>query len=173
MAGAERGDIDGSAAIWAGIVAGAVFLLLEMVMVPIFLGGSAWDPPRMIAAIVLGPDVLPAPDAAVGISADVLLAAGVVHFALSLLYALAVAWIVDRWPLGASIAAGAIFGVALYLVNFYGFTALFPWFAMARNWVGMVAHIAFGAVAGAVYAVGATPVGRAGEPERGGRMAAD
>jgi hypothetical protein len=37
-------------------------------------------------------------------------------------------------------------GRALYLVNFYGFTALFFWFVAARNWVVIVDHLVFGPV---------------------------
>lgn len=37
---------DWKAAIWAGIIAGAVFMMLEMIMVPLSLGGSPWGPPR-------------------------------------------------------------------------------------------------------------------------------
>lgn len=48
-----------SAAVWAGVIAGAVFLVLEMVMVPMFLDGSPWGPPRMIAAMAMGEEVLP------------------------------------------------------------------------------------------------------------------
>jgi aromatic ring-cleaving dioxygenase len=51
----------------------------------------------------------------------------------------------------AAIVAGAVFGIAVYFVNFYGFTALFPWFAMARGAISIVAHAMFGAVAGGVY----------------------
>lgn len=56
-ASAER-SVDWRAAIWAGIIAGAVFVVLEMLMVPLFLGGSPWGPPRMIGAIVMGEGVL-------------------------------------------------------------------------------------------------------------------
>jgi hypothetical protein len=52
---------------------------------------------------------------------------------------------------GAAIAAGAVFGLVLYFVNFYGMTAIFPWFAMARNWVGIFTHIVFGLIAAWVY----------------------
>ena len=31
-----------SAALWAAIVAGAVFMMLEMIMVPVFMRGSPW-----------------------------------------------------------------------------------------------------------------------------------
>ena len=42
----------------------------------------------------------------------------------------------------------ALVGLALYVVGFYGFTAIFPWFAMARNMITIVSHIAFGMVLG-------------------------
>jgi hypothetical protein len=52
--------IDWRAGATAGLVAGFVFLMLEMIMVPIFGGGSPWGP-HMIAAIVLGNRVLASP----------------------------------------------------------------------------------------------------------------
>lgn len=58
-----------------------------------------------------------------------------------------------------ALAVGAGYGLALYLVNFYLFTAVFPWFAMARNWVSVFAHIVFGLVAAWVYLRQARPAG--------------
>jgi hypothetical protein len=43
------------------------------------------------------------------------------------------------------------FGLAIYVVNFYGFTALFPWFADARGWIAILSHAVFGLVLGAIY----------------------
>ncbi|MGA8147390.1 MAG: hypothetical protein WB870_07435 [Gallionellaceae bacterium] len=40
--------------------------------------------------------------------------------------------------------AGVGFGVALYVVNLYGFTAIFPWFAQSRGWITLIAHGVFG-----------------------------
>lgn len=173
MATMDRRGIDRGSVVLAGLIAGAVFMLLEMVMVPVFLDGSPWAPPRMIAAIAMGRDVLPEPGASVGISGGVLLVALTVHFVLSVGYALGLAWIVDQWPLGPSVAAGGIYGLALYLINFYGFTAIFPWFAMVRNWVSIVAHIVFGVVAAGAYVMLAERAARRGEGEPGERMAAD
>jgi hypothetical protein len=142
------------AALWAGLIAGVVFLVLEMVMVPIFLGGSPWDPPRMMAAIVLGERVLPMPgETPPPLNASVVLAALGVHFVLSTIYALILSALVARVPSGAAIAVGVAFGLTLYIVNFYGFTALFPWFAMARNWVSIFSHAVFGFVAASAYAM--------------------
>jgi hypothetical protein len=141
--------IDWSAAVWAGVIAGAIFMMLEMIMVPVFLGGSPWAPPRMIAAIVLGKGVLPPPAT---FDLVILMVAMVVHFALSIAFALILALFIARLGLGAALAVGAAFGLVLYLVNFYGMTAIFPWFAMARNWVSVVAHILFGVIAAWSYA---------------------
>lgn len=145
---AHKTAVDWSAAVWAGIIAGAIFMVLEMLMVPIFLGGSPWGPPRMIGAIAMGRDVLPPPAT---FDIGVLMAAMVVHFILSILFVLVLAWIVYRLGFGAALAVGAVFGLVLYLVNFYGFTALFPWFAMARNWVSIFTHILFGLLAAWAY----------------------
>jgi uncharacterized membrane protein YagU involved in acid resistance len=137
-------SVDWSAAIWSGVVAGAIFMVLEMMMVPIFLGDSAWAPPRMIAAIVMGQDVLPPPAT---FDFGILMVAMVVHFVLSILFAIVLALVIARMSLGTALAVGAAFGLGLYVVNFYGFTALFPWFAMARNWVSIVTHVLFGLIA--------------------------
>ena len=58
---ALRGATDWKAGAWAGLAAGAVFMMLEMGMVWMFLGQSPWGPPHMIAAMALGEDVLPPP----------------------------------------------------------------------------------------------------------------
>ncbi len=159
--GGGTSPVDWRAAIGAGIVAGAVFLILEMMMVPVFLGGSAWGPPRMIAAIVLGQSVLPPPAT---FDLGILMAAMVVHFALSILFAVILAAVVTRVGYAAALAVGVGFGLLLYVVNFYGMTAIFPWFANARNWVGIVAHALFGLIAAWWYEVRA----RRPDPVRAG-----
>jgi hypothetical protein len=143
--------IDRSAAVWAGVISGVAFMILEMVLVAVFLGMSPWAPPRMIAAIVMGKSVLPMPGQPATFSAGVMMAAIVVHFTLSIFYAIVLAWIIRRQRGGRAALTGAAFGLALYLINFYGFTAIFPWFAMARDWVSILSHILFGVVAAWAY----------------------
>ncbi|MFW6078500.1 MAG: hypothetical protein ACODAE_02695 [Gemmatimonadota bacterium] len=162
--------VDWRAAVLAGLIAGAVFLVLEMIMVPLFLDGSPWAPPRMIAAIAMGREVLPPPAT---FEAGIFITAMIVHFALSIIYGIVLAWLIFRLNRTAALLVGAAFGLAIYLVNFYGFTAVFPWFADARNWVSVVAHIAFGLVAAWAYVALAARGAVAGEVGRGGRMAAD
>lgn len=143
-----RTTIDWRATILAALIAGAVFIVLEMLLVPVFLGDSAWAPPRMIAAILLGRDVLPPPAT---FDFGIMMTALLVHFTLAIIYAFILALIVAHMGAGAAIIVGAVFGIALYVINFYGFTAIFPWFAMARNILSLVLHAVFGAVLGWSY----------------------
>lgn len=147
-AASVRSTINWSAAVWSGIIAGLVFMALEMMLVPLLQGGSPWGPPRMIAAIGLGKEVLPPPAT---FDAVILMVAMLIHLALAIVYGLIQALIIQRLSMGMAIAAGAVFGLVLYLVNFYGFTALFPWFAMARGGLSIFVHIVFGVVAALAY----------------------
>lgn len=137
-------------AVRAGLTAGLVFILLEMILVATIGGGSAWAPPRMIAAIVMGPGVLPPP---ASFAPGILLVALAVHFPLAIAYGLGLGWVISRMSLGAGAAAGLglLFGLGIYLVNFYAFTAIWPWFAMARNGISVFAHLMFGLVLGWTY----------------------
>jgi hypothetical protein len=37
-----------------------------------------------------------------------------------------------------------VFGLLLYGVNMYGFTAAFAWFEACRDWITLAAHLVFG-----------------------------
>lgn len=146
----EGRPLNWQAAVWAGIAAGIVFMMLEMLLVQFFQPMSMWAPPRMMAAMLMGQEALPPPDA---FDAVILMVAMLIHFPISIIYAFILAWIVSRWELGlvAGIIVGIVLGLAIYIVNFYGSTALFPWFADARGWIAILAHAMFGVVLGAVY----------------------
>lgn len=133
--------------IFAGLVAGLVFLVVELILVPTVGGGALWGPPRMMGAIVLGPDVLPPP---ASFDAVVVLTGMLVHFILSAVLGVIFALVVGRMQLSRTmvVLAGIVFGLIVYVVNFYGLTAVFPWFEMARNWITILAHGVFGAVLG-------------------------
>jgi hypothetical protein len=81
----------------------------------------------------------------------VMAVATAVHVALSLAYTAAVAVLVAGRPMTSAVAIGAAFGVVLYLVNMHGITAVYPWFAQARGWITVVAHVAFGVSAAAAW----------------------
>jgi hypothetical protein len=149
-AATEGRPLHWQAAVWAGIAAGIVFMMLEMLLVQVFQPMSMWAPPRMMAAMVMGQGALPPPDT---FDPVILMVAMLIHFPLSIVYAFIFAWIVSRWEFGlvAAIVVGLVFGLVIYFINFYGFTALFPWFADARGWIAILAHAMYGLVLGAVY----------------------
>jgi hypothetical protein len=155
------GRLDWKAGLLAGVIAGAVFLILALALVPLLLGGSPWGLPRMIAAILMGEGVLTPETFSLGI---VLVAVGV-HFVLSIIYAFVFALVLGRMDTGPALLTGLVGGLVLYLLNFYGFTALFPWFAAARNWLVIVNHLVFGAVTAWSY----TAMARAHAREEAGR----
>lgn len=128
-------------AILGGLIGGAVFMMAEMLMV-MLIGESPFAPPRMIAAMLLGPDVLPPPaDFDIGI----LMTAMMIHFPLSAVYGVVFAAIVRSMESTKALITGAVLGLAIYLINFYGVASfMFEWFAMARNWVSLTTHVLFG-----------------------------
>lgn len=147
--------IDWSAAVWAGVVAGIVFMLMEMILAPLFAGApSMWAPPRMIAAIGMGEGVLPPPAT---FDFGVVMVAMIIHFALSIVFGIVTAFIVRNMSTGPAIAVGVVLALLLYVFVFYVMTPVWPWFANGRGWVAIVSHIAFGAVVAWWYKARAEP----------------
>ncbi|CAM2169875.1 Sodium:proline symporter [Paraburkholderia sacchari] len=147
-----HGHLDWRAAVLAGVIAGVVFLALGVVLMALMTGASLLEPPRMVAAIILGRGALQSPQA---FSPGIVLAAFVVHFALAIVFTVVLGLIMTSFNLDSSMGmatlAGGAFAVAVYLINFYGMTQLFPWFAEARNGASLFAHIVFGIVAANLY----------------------
>ena len=140
--------VDWSAAAWAGLVGGAVYLLMNLFVTPAIAGGNAWVQVRLLASIVLGPKVL-APPAT--FDAAALAAALLVNFAVAILFALLVAWVLHRWGLIVGILGGAALGLALYLIVFYSLTRFFPQFFAMNGRGYLLSHVVFGAVVGGLY----------------------
>ena len=140
--------MDFKAAFFAGLIAGAIFLLVLLITYPLATGGTPWTVFRFIAAIVLGEEVLPPP---VSFNAAAVIVGTLLHFALSIFYTFIIAFVLHRWGLIVGIVGGALLGLALYLINFFTFTIFFEWFYVARAWPFSIVHILFGAVAGGVY----------------------
>jgi uncharacterized membrane protein YagU involved in acid resistance len=104
---------------------------------------------RLAAAIVMGRTVLPPPAT---FDWTVMLAATIVHFALSIVYGLLLAPLLARLEPRRALFAGAAFGLLLYGTNMYGFTLIFPWFEASRDWITATAHASFGMAAAWLYA---------------------
>jgi hypothetical protein len=128
----------------AGIGAGTIATLVQLVLwwsASYEAIGMLLRDTRFAAAIALGPSVLPPP---VDFDWRIFLVAGLVHGMLSVLYGTLAAPLLTRLPLRSALAGGALYGLLIYAVNMYGFTALFPWFSASRDWITAGAHLAFG-----------------------------
>lgn len=143
-------EIKLGAAVWSGIAAGVLSTLAQAGAWILFTDRFPellFRDARLTAAVVLGRQVLPPPDT---FDTAVMITAGTVHFLLSAAYGIALALLLTRWPRHA-VAVGAGFGAALYLVNLFGFTAMFPWFAQVRDADTFMAHIVFGLTGAGAY----------------------
>ena len=141
--------VDWSASIWAGLIAGAGFFLLNIFVTPLVNGGGPWTFVRMFASILLGEDVLI--EQAGQSNVTLVLAALGIHFLLSIGFAMIIAYVIHRGGLLTGILGGALLGLMLYAINFYSMTLFFPWFYAFKNSVLIGSHVVFGAMAGGIY----------------------
>lgn len=132
----------------AGVIAGALFLAVEMVLLKVFGGGNIWVPLRLSASITLG-------NRAVATSTpftfDIFFIGMMMHFLLSILYTVVLGMLIHNLKPAAAILAGAGFGLLMYLFHFYGLTAFYPWVANSRSWIVVVGHLLFGMSAAWIY----------------------
>lgn len=139
----ERGRIAPAMVLAVGMVAGIAATVAQLALWWLAerpLLETLFRDARLTAALVMGTGVLPPPSTP---RADILIMATLIHFALSVAYALLPALLARR--LGRHwLVAGAVYGLAIYGVNLYGFTLVFPWFAVARDSATLVAHLVFG-----------------------------
>ncbi|MQA20639.1 hypothetical protein [Rugamonas rivuli] len=142
---------DWAAAAVAGFGAGGVLMLLELTWSSLISTTDPWLATRMIAALVMGWDVLQNS----GYSLGVTVAALVVHYALGVAFGVMLAAIMAPFRLDSSIglalATGAAFGLLLYGLNFYGMAGVYTWFVALRGWPTAIAHLIFGASAAFIY----------------------
>jgi hypothetical protein len=133
-----------SAAIGAGIISGIIATAVQMALWWLFhepLPELLYRDARLAAAILMGTEVLPPP---ASFNWKVMVVATITHFLISIGYGIILAYLVFRLDTLFSLFVGAIFGTAVYAINMYGFTLIFPWFSIARDWITFFTHIAFG-----------------------------
>lgn len=161
--------IDWKAAALAGLIAGIGFVALEVLLnvflfrglvarlarmtVAVFLGEEVLAPSSVLdleptTAVVAGEDVL-LPTA--GTDPKILLMAFAVHLALSIVYAVILAWLIVRFRFGAAMWVGLAFGLVLYLFHFHALAEVYPWFREERGWVSVVMHLVFGGIVALEY----------------------
>jgi hypothetical protein len=145
---------DWPAAAVAGFAAGAVLMVLDLIWSAIFDPQGPWRISHMVAPILTGS---PAP-AGAGYAFDVgvVAIALVTHYVLGVVFGVVMAFLMAQLRLDTSpdraVAAGAVLGLLLYLLNFEVLAAgLFPWLAALRGWGTIAAHGLFGIVAALLY----------------------
>lgn len=126
------------------LIASGALLAIEAVLTAAFTGQSGWKPFWTVAAIFMGPVVQRWPAV---FDFGAISAAWTALFIISIGYAAILGWVLLPWNRGRAVAVGAVFGLFCYLINLFGFAALFPWLASQRNWVTLASHVGFGAVA--------------------------
>ncbi|MDB5955946.1 hypothetical protein [Ramlibacter sp.] len=144
---------DWAAAGVAGFAAGAVLMVLDLLWSSLFNADGPWRTSHMIAPLFLGTE--PLRTTGYGFHAGVVSVALAVHYVLGVVFGLVMGAIMaqlhaDARP-GRALATGGILGIALYLVNFHGLPAFFPWLAELRGGDTLAAHVVFGCVAGLLY----------------------
>jgi len=130
---------------FAGLVGGTAFLLTILGLSSLWLGVNGSVLVTYFASLLMGQDVLI--DQGIG----VLVVGVIVHYVLSLVFALIIAIVVHRWGLMVGILGGAILGLSLYGINLYTMTVWFPWFYAINSSLLLVGHVIYGAVTGGVY----------------------
>lgn len=141
---------DWTAAAIAGFGAGGILMLLEIAWVSM-TGHNPWLTTRMVAAMIMGWEVLQSS----GYDIVVVVAALVVHYILGITFALMLAALIAPFHLDSSMGlvmlTGAAFGALLYVLNFYGMSGAFTWFAEMRGWPTFIGHLVFGASCAMFY----------------------
>jgi hypothetical protein len=147
----EHRASDWAAAGVAGFFAGAVLMVLELLWSTAATGSDPWVAARMVGAIIQGPDALQTS----GFNLSVVIAALATHYVLGIVFGVVLGAIIAPFHLDSSIgmalATGAVFGILIYLLNFYGMQRIFPWFADMRGWPAFFGNVVFGMVAAFAY----------------------
>ena len=133
---------------FAGVVAGALFMSLEMMLLEVFGRGDLWDPVRLSASITLGSRAVAT---STPFTFDILFVGLLMHFVLSVWYAVVLGMLIRKLKPAAATLVGGGFGLLMYLFHFYGLTVLYPWVANWRNWTTVLAHLTFGVSAAWIY----------------------
>lgn len=139
--------------LYAGVAAGIFSTVAQIILWWLFwdeLPSILYRDARFAAAIILGEGILPPPAT---LDWYVMFIATLLHFGLSIAYAIILSWLIRGIDITNSLIAGGLYGLGLFLMNMYGFVMIFPWFVDTRDWITVTAHIAFGVSAAGVYKV--------------------
>jgi hypothetical protein len=135
-------------AVAAGGVAGIAFIVMVSVLGSIVHDDSVWVPFHRIAAMVLGPASLEEMDVFDGSVVGMALS---IHLGLAASYGIILSYLIVEFTRRNAPLLGAVAGLLIYLVNFYGFAGLFPWMTEMRGPVTLVSHAVFGSLLASCY----------------------
>lgn len=138
--------VDWKAVLFASLVSGMVFFIINSILTGSLLGDN-WLFARMSAGLVSGEQAL----ASSGTDIGVIGTGFIIHMLMSLIFTSLIAFTIHRWGILVGFIGGGVLGLSLYWINTYTFSAFFPWFFTLRSWMMMVSHIVFGALAGGIY----------------------
>lgn len=137
----------------AGLVGGAVLMVLELLWTAMTNDVGPWRNSQLVAAIVLGQGVTRVSGHL--FSVEVIAVALATHYALGVVFGMVLGGIATALRLQADLTRmavlGALFGVALYLFNFYALARYFPWFDELRGVPTLIGQIVFGITAALLY----------------------
>jgi len=146
-------DVDHRAAAVAGLAAGAVLMVIELIAAAWAGGGEPWRVPQLVAALSMGGEAMQAPAGAFDVT--VIAAALVTHYALGIAFGLLLGEVLGLLPRAhaaiTDAGLGALFGLLLYVLNFHVLTGALSWFAELRGAGTVAAHLVFGIVAALLY----------------------
>jgi hypothetical protein len=149
--GSKWREVDWAAAAVSGFAAGAVLMVLDLIWSAIFNPDGPWRTSHMIAPIFTGN----LRTSGFEFDLTVIAISLVTHYALGVIFGLAIAAILVQLKLESSVVlatiGGVTLGLALYLINFELLTVFFPWLAALRGADTVAAHMVFGAVAALLY----------------------
>jgi hypothetical protein len=125
----------------AGLSGGAVFLAVELLLLPPTKHVPFNWILRLLAAFMAGPVTLTAPTS---MDAGLIAPALGMHAAFSLAFGWAFCRMEDTLPFWRAIVFSAALGFGLYMFNLYVMTFVFPWWATVRGGATILAHVLFG-----------------------------
>jgi hypothetical protein len=128
------------AACLTGLVVGVIFLVA--------VRGLPWFSSGIIAPGVMGREL---PKASPDNSGALAIATAFLHVGVSIIYALILAPLIDRFTVKGAIACGAVVGLGLYLVNYFIFTRIYPEYTGQQELAPIFTHIIFGMAAAGAY----------------------
>ncbi|MBI5719403.1 MAG: hypothetical protein HZC37_17185 [Burkholderiales bacterium] len=148
-------DMDLFAAGVAGFAAGALLMVLELAWTASMSGDGPWRTTQIVAALTLGPSVLSAAGTSAPFDLLVVTVALITHYVLGIFSGFVVAWVLGALhrvgQLGVAEAVGALFGAAVYFINFHLLIPLVPWFAELSGWGTLIGHVIFGLATAMLY----------------------